>query len=351
MIQELLDGQYAGIALHHVRLKFSRSIDEIGSFQVRKLFVLLKTLIDILIGRWRSHAQILYYPPAGPTFNPVLRDIFLLICTRWLFRYTVFHFHALGLPGIYPRLPWWLKPLFKLAYYDADLAIVMSASTASAGYDLAAKEVTIIPNGIPDSTRLTPCALRQVRGGVARILFMGMLCEEKGLLTLIEACSQLQKAGLSFHLVCAGAFTSESFKKEVEQLIKTYSLTEVIQFPGVLRGAEKWQAFQEAAVFCLPSHHYSENSPVVLIEAMSFGLPIVTTRWGGIPDVVGASGGAFIVEPGLPSLVAEKLGVLIRDVGLRASMGSKNRVWFCDHHTLAKFRESMEMALLRVGSC
>jgi glycosyltransferase involved in cell wall biosynthesis len=160
----------------------------------------------------------------------------------------------------------------------------------------------------------------------------------------------LQKAGLSFHLICAGAFASESFKKEVEQLIKTHGLTEVIQFPGVLRGPEKWQAFRDADVFCFPSHYQFENFPVVLIEAMSFGLPIVTTRWRGIPEVVGASGGALIVEPRLPSLVAEGLSVLIRDVGLRASMGIKNRVWYCDHYTLSKFRESMEQALLRLGS-
>ena len=115
MIQELLDGKYAGIVLHHVRLNFSRSIDEVGSFQVRKLFVLLRTLIDIVIGRLQSQAQVLYYPPAGPMFNPVIRDIFLLIGTRWLFRHTVFHFHAAGLPEIYQRLPWWLKPLFKQA--------------------------------------------------------------------------------------------------------------------------------------------------------------------------------------------------------------------------------------------
>lgn len=350
MIQELLDGQYAGIALHHVRLNFSRSIDEVGAFRVRKLFVLLKTLTQVLIARWKNHAQILYYPPAGPNFNPVIRDIFLLIGTRWLFRHTVFHFHAAGLPEIYQRLPWWLKPLFKLAYRNADLAIFTTESTASAGHDLAAREVTVIPYGIPDSARLTPINLHEVRDGVTRILFMGILCEGKGLLTLIEACSQLQKAGLSFHLVCAGAFESESFRKEVAQLIETRGLTDVIQFPGVLRGAEKWRAFREADVFCFPSHYHSESFGVVLIEAMSFGLPIVTTHWRGIPDVVDGSGGAFVVEPKLPHLVAEALQELMHDGELRASMGRKNRVWFCDHYTLVKYRERMEMALQGVGS-
>jgi len=83
---------------------------------------------------------------------------------------------------------------------------------------------------------------------------------------------------------------------------------------------------------------------------MSFGLPIVTTRWRGIPEVVGASGGALIVEPRVPSFVAEGLSVLIRDAALRGSMGVRNRSWYCDHYTLPKFRESMELALVRIGS-
>ncbi len=350
MIQELLDGQYAGITLHHIRLNFSRSVDEGGSFKLRKLLVLLRTLTEILIGRWRSQAKILYYPPAAPMFNSVIRDVVLLICTRWLFKYTVFHFHAAGLAEFYQRLPWWLKPLFKLAYRNADLAIFMSENTASAGNDFAAKEVTVIPYGIPDSSRLTPSDLREVRDGVARILFMGILCEGKGLLTLIEACSQLQKAGLSFHLVCAGAFASEGFRGEVEKLIESRGLTKMITFPGVLRGEEKWKSFREANIFCFPSHYHAESSPVVLIEAMSFGLPIVTTRWRGIPDVVGGSDGAFIVEPKRPELVANKLEVLLRDRDLKSSMGSKNRAWFCEHYTLVQFRERMELALQKVGS-
>ncbi len=179
MIQELLDGKYAGIELHHVRMGFSRSFDEAGAFQVRKLLVLLQTLTAILIKRWRSRAQILYYPPAGPMINSVIRDIVLLICTRWLFERTVFHFHAAGLPEFCHRLPWWLKPFINLAYCRADLAIFVSESAASAGSAFAAKENIVIPNGIPDSSQLALPNLPDVRDGVMRILFMGILCEGK----------------------------------------------------------------------------------------------------------------------------------------------------------------------------
>ena len=102
-------------------------------------------------------------------------------------------------------------------------------------------------------------------------------------------------------------------------------------------------------MFCFPSHYYAESFGIVLIEAMSFGLPIVTTRWRGIPDVVGESGGAFIVEPKRPDLVAAELEKLFGDSELRVVMGRKNREWFCDHYTIEIFRSGIERVLQEVG--
>jgi len=259
----------------------------------------------------------------------------------------VFHFHAAGLPEIYPLLPWWLRPLFNLAYRNADLAIFTTEATASQGAALGAKAVTVIPNGIPDNAQGTREDIGDASDYIPQILFMGTLCEGKGLLVLIEACALVQKAGLQFRLTCAGAFRPESFKKEVGELIGIRGLTEVISFPGMLIGDQKVKRFREADVFCYPSHY--DCSPIVLIEAMSFGLPIIATRWRGIPDVVGRSGGAFIVEPKRPDLVAERLKVLLRDSELRVAMGRKNRAWFYGHYTLEMFRGRMEKALLDVG--
>jgi glycosyltransferase involved in cell wall biosynthesis len=349
MIQELVNGHYNGVVLYHVRTELSRTTSEVGTFRLRKPVMVLKALLDMLAGRWRSRAEILYYLPAGPMLFPVLRDIFLLVSTRWLFRYTVFHFQAEGLPEIYPRLPWWLKPLFNLAYRSADLAIFLTPSGAPAGAELQAKAVTVIPNCIPDMAQDFVADSRRGNDGVPRILFMGVLCEGKGVITLIEACSLLQKAGLRFRVVCAGAFTSETFKREVMKLIEDRGLHEVISFPGVLTGETKSRAFREADMFCFPSHYYAESFGIVLIEAMSFGLPIVTTRWRGIPDVVGESGGAFIVEPKRPDLVAMELEKLFRDSELRIVMGRKNREWFRDHFTIEIFRSGIERVLQEVG--
>lgn len=344
MIQELLNGEYEGLALHHVRLNFSRSTEEIGAFQARKLLVLLKTLVDIVVGRFRSRAEILYFPPAGPTLNPVVRDIFLLNSTRWLFKRTVFHFHAAGLLEIYARLPWWLKPLFNRAYGNADVAIVTTKTNASGLADLNAKAVTVIPYGIEDlAANYLPPSFPD-KDEIPEILFVGILCEGKGVLTLIQACSELRNNGFQFRVTCAGAFLSEAFKQEAETLVATSGLDQVVRFPGVLAGNEKLNAFRSADIFCFPTHYHAESFGVVLVEAMSFGLPVVTTRWRGIPDVVGESGGAFVVEPNRPDLVADKLRALLQNPELRTAMGQQSRRWFCDRYTLENYRAGMERA-------
>lgn len=348
MIEELLKGRYRGIRLHHVRMTFSRNIEEVGNFQLRKILILLSTLVEIIRARMKSRAKILYFPPAGPTLIPVIRDIVVLAGTRWMFQFTVFHFHAAGLTEIYPRLPRLLRPLYNLAYRNPDLAIFTAKSSSVAGAMLGAKSISIVPNGIPDPGADHTLVRRRTKDHIPCILFMGILCEGKGLFTLIEACTILKRNGADFRVVCAGAYGFGTSPQEVNALIETRGLKRYFNFPGILSGEKKRDAFKEADVFCFPSHYFAESSPVVLIEAMSFQLPIVTTNWRGIPDIVGGSGGAFIVEPKKPELIADSLAKLLRDQELRTVMGKKNRLWFAENGTIEKHRERIESAVLAI---
>jgi len=329
-------------------MTFSRNIEEVGNFQLRKILILLRTLMEIVGARLKSRARILYFPPAGPTLVPVIRDIVLLVGTRWMFQFTVFHFHAAGLTEIYPRLPRFLRPLYNIAYRNADLAIFTAKSSSVAGSVLGAKSISIVPNGIPDFGEPHGIDRRTDEDHIPCILFMGILCEGKGLFTLIEACSVLKKRGIRFRAVCAGTYGFGTKREEVDALLETHGLKGHFIFPGVLSGNEKREAFKDADIFCFPSHYFAESSPIVLIEAMSFQLPIVTTDWRGIPDIVGGSGGAFIVEPKRPELIAKHLAKLLHDQDLRTTMGRKNRQWFTENGTIDKHRARIEAALLGI---
>jgi glycosyltransferase involved in cell wall biosynthesis len=347
MIKSFLDGTYQDFKLDHVRMNFSRSIDEVGSFRWRKLRVLGLTWLGILRARFLRGARVLYYPPSGPNRNPVLRDIALLATTRWLFRKTVFHFHAAGLYEIYPRLRWWERPLFRLAYRTPDLAIFTAASTSGDAASLEAKSVAIVPCGIADEGAAFLAGEWEDRNAPI-ILFTGVLCEAKGLLVLLEACLLLRRAGRRFQLVCVGAFESQAFQQEVEKTVEAYGLGDVVRFRGVLAGRAKAEAFASCSIFCFPSHYASESSPIVLLEAMSFAKPIVATVWRGIPETVGDGGGSLLVRPRDPVEVADRLQQLLNSPERRLAMGQANRARYLKHFSVEQYRRNLEDALKRV---
>ncbi len=343
MIQEFLAGTYPGLALVHVPMQFSATTSEIGVAGVGKVLKLVDLIRTLYRTQCSTRAEILYYPPAGPNLVPVLRDIvILIICRRW-FRQTVFHFHAAGLAEILPRLPWPLRKLFHLAYDRPDLAIFTTEATAHEAEVLHARSKAIVPCGTRDHsldlernpTSQSPCPT---------ILFAGILCEGKGLKTLLAACSLLHQRGIPFRLVCIGSFESQAFQAEVEAMLKTSGIASLVDLPGTVTGEAKTRRFQQADIFCFPSHYTSESFGVVLIEAMSFSLPIVATRWRGIPEVTGEAG-TFLVDIQSPEQLADRLRQLIESEDLRHTMGERNRSRYLERFTIEAYRDGMFQAI------
>jgi hypothetical protein len=97
MIQRLLDLKIPGVEMHYVPMRFSRQMSEMVRVRFKKLIEGIKIIASIMVTGLRTGAQVLYYPPAGPNLAPVLRDLVILISTRWMFQRVVFHFHAAGL--------------------------------------------------------------------------------------------------------------------------------------------------------------------------------------------------------------------------------------------------------------
>ena len=352
MIREFLNGTYDGLHLIHVPMAFSRSTAEIGAFGFRKLLHLLGVLGHIWQQRLSMGAQVLYFPPAGANLNPVLRDLVLLIPTRWLFKHTVFHFHAAGLSNIYERLPGPLRLLFRWAYDRPDLAIFTTSATSAEAAFLHARSVAIVPCGAPDPFAATALSIEQPSREpmVPRILFAGILCESKGISVLLEAALILRDKGQQCEFTCIGAFQEEAFERQVQTFLDLHNLAASVVFPGVLTGEAKCGAFQVADIFCFPSYYPAESFGVVLIEAMSYSLPIIATDWQGIPEVLGAENSGLLVPVKDPLALAKQLQSLLQSQELREEVGNRNRKRFLGHYTLEAYHRNLERSLLALAT-
>ena len=201
-----------------------------------------------------------------------------------------------------------------------------------------AKRQAIVPNGL--DVHLLP--RQRPAGDPVRILFVGGLNEGKGVLEILKTAHELRSRGKEFEVHIAGAWASEAFRDEVQAYLSAHNLGDVITFAGVLKGDDKWQAYADADVFFFPSHYQSENFPLVLIEAMAFGLPLVSTRWRGIPQLVGDdSGFAALCEVRSPQQFADALSPLIDEPELRSKRGELARQHYAQYFTRQRFVESM----------
>lgn len=340
MIARLLEMNSDQVRLFHVRLAFSEDIGSVGKFAFRKVFILLTTILRVWWARLRHRPQVLYYPPSGPSKVPVLRDIVFLLSTRWMFRKTVFHFHAGGVSGFVAELPSVFRPLFRAAYGKPDLAIRTAPQNPDDGAVFGARRNVVVPNGVEDMRGTVP--ERQAgTGEPLTILFTGVMTETKGVMVALEAFAQVREQGMDARLELMGKWSSEAFRERCEAYVRVRGLEDRVRFLGVLSGREKFERFAACDIFCFPSFYEAETFGLVLLEAMQFAKPVVTTVWRGIPSVVEEGQSGFLVPVQQPEVVAGRL-LTLRDPELRRRMGQVGRRIFERDFTLKAFHSNME---------
>jgi glycosyltransferase involved in cell wall biosynthesis len=343
MQQHLVSAPWKWCRLEHIRMQYSWTIDEVGRFSLRKLRHMASVIFRIWLARSAGPIDILYYPPAGPHRIPFLRDLFTLLCTRWTARRTVLHFHAGGFDALRTLLTPVERLMARAAYGSPALAIVPAASLSREVEWIHPATVAVIGNGVTDLPPGIPDAVHPA----GRILFVGSLCAEKGVLDLLGALHALVLRGCSPVLILAGAFRSRAFGESLLELLHTEGLQPYVRLAGVLENEELMMEYSRAGIFCFPTYD-TEAMPAVLLEAMRSGLPIVTTRWRSIPDIV--EDAAVLVPPNDPAALAETLHRLMTSDELRHDLGRRARRRFAETFTLARHLDGMERALKAVAA-
>lgn len=350
MVQNMLEADYELIKLYHVRMNFSSDIDEIGRFQFKKIWELISVIFRIFKARITTGAKILYYPPAGPNLNPVLRDIIILTSTRWLFKKTVFHFHAAGVSHLYKDLPKYVKPLYKWAYFNTASGIRLSEHNPEDPKFLKTKNEFVIPNGVPHVSDQFEEEVKNRDNERPVLLFVGLMKASKGAKVLLESCQILKANGYDFLCQFMGNFDSAEFEQEMRSYIAENDLEENVKFLGVLSGKAKHLAFANSDMLVFPTYYESETFGLVLVEAMQFEMPVVSTYWRGIPSIVKDGENGFLVPTQDPKSVAEKVGVLLDDPQLRERMGRRGKEIYLEKYTDKIHHQEMEKMFVNTAN-
>ena len=150
------------------------------------------------------------------------------------------------------------------------------------------------------------------------ILFSGTLYEGKGYKDLIRAFAKIAKRYTDWKITLAGNGEVE----EARELADELKIAGQVEMLGWVTDESKHKAFSEAKVLCLPS--YAEGFPMAVLDAWAYGLPVITTPVGGIPDVAADGENTLLFQPGDVDTLSDKLELLIKDEGLRARLSEES---------------------------
>jgi colanic acid/amylovoran biosynthesis glycosyltransferase len=135
-----------------------------------------------------------------------------------------------------------------------------------------------------------------------RFVCIGRLSEQKGHLLLVEAVSQLASEGLKFKVILVG---DGYLREQIEFLIETLSLQDYIEITGWATNLEVRQQILNSQVMVLPS--FAEGLPVVIMEALALGRPVISTQIAGIPELVETGKSGWLVTPGSSEALASAM--------------------------------------------
>src|SRR4028118_1177300 len=284
---------------------------------LKKVVVFLQAIVELFWRLLQREVDLvhIHVSERGSAFRQAITTLIVM-----LFRKPVImHTHSSDFHSFYSKLPGWIKQWMSWVFGSCTRFIVLSDSWKKyyiENLGLKPERVIVLPNPVK-----LPLQIPQRKGSEkVSFVFLGRIGQRKGAFDLINAFASLpDELKTRSRLTIAGDGEGEKARRLVESL----NLTDYITIFDWINQEQRDALLAKADVFVLPS--YNEGLPMALLEAMSWGLPVITTPVGGIPEVVTDNGTGLLVNPGDVQQLAEAVQSLIEYESLRLDLGSAAR--------------------------
>lgn len=328
----------------YINLSTSVTNKEVGKGGIIKIFIFFKKIVTISNILFFKKFD-LCYMSLSTTGYGFYKDFIIVIILKLFRKKIIYHFHN---KGIRTKQHKKINNLMYRFAFKGTKSILLSPLLYSdiANY-VKREDVFYCPNGIPEISNQSPCekAFRQ-KDNSCRLLFLSNMTVEKGVKDLLEACKILKNNNYSFKCDFVGDWANFSEEEFKDYIVKN-DLSNCVFAHGRKYNEEKLEFFCSADIFVFPTFYSKECFPLVLLEAMQFNLPVVSTNEGGIADIVSDGITGIIISKNNPAELASKLSYLISNPEMISQMGNEGKKHFIEKFTLQQFEEKMSLILKR----
>jgi glycosyltransferase involved in cell wall biosynthesis len=280
-------------------------------------------IVKLLYSVWRATLFALWFPRASlivhlhvSTGASFIRKCLYLLLARSKDAKILIHVHPFSFWDHAESGGSFRRRAVSWALDQADTVIVLTDSAARRARMFASGgKVVVLPNPVDcGALQMSPAPKREKE----MVLFLGWYVASKGVYDLIEALARLRER----HPALKATFGGCKETLRVKRVVRARGLQGVVAVSGWLEKERVRTLLHECSVLALPT--YSEGIPMVMLEAMACGAPIVTCPVGGIPDIVQEGRNVVYVVPGDVQGLTEALHQLLIDEGRRVELSANN---------------------------
>ena len=264
-----------------------------------------------------------------------VRKCMLSIIAHWAGVPTVVHLHSGRFGEFYNGLPRWAQATVRRMFQRATCIIVPGRiwqEMLARELGVERERVLVMPNAVAKPTHV---ARQVLRGGPCHIVMLGRMGPPKGLPELMEALGSASMSELDWCITIAGDGDGDACRKDAH----ARGIGDKVTIPGWLGSNEVASLLASADILVLPSR--SENLPISVIEALSYGVAVVTTPVGAIPEIVEDGVSALLVPVRDPDALATALHRLITDPVLRRRISEGGYEVFLNRLDIDRYAETL----------
>jgi len=313
-------------------LKTSYYRDKSRAFAV---VILIKSIVRFFYLLMSKNIGILHiHSSANISF---FRKSIFVILGRLFNKKVIIHIHASRFYDFFLSKNRFVTTYISFIFKLSDLVVVLCSdweSKLKTKYPNANVRKIVNPIVLPQSKNET---IQQ--NDVFSLLFVGFLIESKGIKDLLHLALLIKRANIKdVKIIIAGKGALENY---IMEYIKKEDLHDFIDYVGWANGEIKEDLYRRSNIFVLPS--YNEGMPISILEAMSYGKPVLSTNIAGIPDIISDRENGFLFTPGDVNVLYERVMYLKGNTELMNSMRENNLLKVKDFSNNKVFEQIVEM--------
>jgi len=327
---------------YYLNLTAASSMADIGKFSLGKATHFFRLLYTIRSLVKKINPELIYITPNAGGM-PFIKDSIVVNMLKKMGCNVLAHFHNKGVSK-YEKNPIFDRMYRKFFDHLKVLLIVPSLYDDKKTY-LRIRDLYVCPNGTPLTVEKEVSAERHHE--VPEILFLSNMIISKGVLDLLDALYLLRGQNYHFHCTMIGAETPELSRNKIQYEINSRHLQGFVDYIGPRYGSEKDEHLAKTDIFAFPTYYPKECFPLVILEAMEYKIPVVSTNEAGIPYSVIDGQTGLLCKSQNPISLSEKLIQLLDNPELRWQMGEAGYKLRKEKFCLENFEQNLANVLER----